>query len=542
MIRLLPTTMPRLLLLALAVLLGTAVHAQSFQGLGDLPGADFYSYATGVSADGSVVVGAGYTTHSGPFTFEAFRWTAATGMVGLGDLPGSSFRSIARGVSADGSVVVGEGRSAASAVNPEAFRWTEATGMVGLGDLAGGTFQSVANAVSADGSVAVGNSRAADDFDAFRWTSSGGMVAFTGSSGPTFRSDATGVSADGTVVVGYLSTASRREAFRWSVGGGMVNLGPPPGWTASFANAVTPDGQVVVGELASASERVAFRWTQDTGFVSLGSLPGAPGWSSARAVSADGHIVVGVGGTQPAPIAAIWTEATGLLELKALLTGYGLDLTGWTLSNANGVSADGQVIVGDGINPDGQVEAWRALLGAATTTTGAAQPGDVALAVANAAAFAVGRPVTINPGGPNEESGTVAATGALAGGGAAQAGTLTLASPLRFAHASGEAVVSRFGPVAGEASVSGEAPLGVAVSPNPARERATVTLTLATSQVASVAVVDVLGRRVALLHDGPLGAGPHHLSLDAARLPAGVYVVRATTATATVTQRLTVVR
>jgi len=58
-------------------------------------------------------------------------------MVGLGDLPGGSFSSYADGVSANGSVVVGYGNSANG---NEAFRWTQGTGMVGLGDLSGGIF------------------------------------------------------------------------------------------------------------------------------------------------------------------------------------------------------------------------------------------------------------------------------------------------------------------------------------------------------------------------------------------------------------------
>jgi probable HAF family extracellular repeat protein len=105
---------------------------------------------------------------------EAFRWTQATGMVGLGDLPGSDFSSRATGVSADGSVVVGESDSANGL---EAFRWTEGTGMVGLGYLPGGGFNSRALGVSADGSVVVGISYSANGYEAeaFIWNISQGM-------------------------------------------------------------------------------------------------------------------------------------------------------------------------------------------------------------------------------------------------------------------------------------------------------------------------------------------------------------------------------
>ena len=42
--------------------------------------------------------------------------------------------------------------------------------------------------------------------------------------------------------------------------------------------------------------------------------------------------------------------------------GLGPQLGGWKLTDATGISADGQVIVGDGISPDGQTEAWMAIV------------------------------------------------------------------------------------------------------------------------------------------------------------------------------------
>jgi probable HAF family extracellular repeat protein len=106
--------------------------AASFTPLGDLPGGIFKSAASGVSADGSVVVG---NSNSAAGT-EAFRWTLGGGMVGLGDLPGGNFSSEATAVSADGTVVVGF--SEVAGLGTEAFRWTSGGGMAGLGFLPGG--------------------------------------------------------------------------------------------------------------------------------------------------------------------------------------------------------------------------------------------------------------------------------------------------------------------------------------------------------------------------------------------------------------------
>jgi len=93
------------LVLALAGLAANVANAQTMVGLGYLPG-DNISTATGVSADGSKVVGYSYDNSLGQP--EAFVWTAATGMVGLGYIPGAVVpSSTATGVSADGSTVVG---------------------------------------------------------------------------------------------------------------------------------------------------------------------------------------------------------------------------------------------------------------------------------------------------------------------------------------------------------------------------------------------------------------------------------------------------
>jgi probable HAF family extracellular repeat protein len=106
-------------------------------------------------------------------TQEAYRWTAATGMVGLGDLPGGVVNSTGVAVSADGAVVVGTSHSASGT---EAFRWTEATGMVGLGDLTAAPFTSQATVISSDGRTIYGFSAApGSNEQGWVWTEATGM-------------------------------------------------------------------------------------------------------------------------------------------------------------------------------------------------------------------------------------------------------------------------------------------------------------------------------------------------------------------------------
>ena len=80
-----------------------------------------------------------------------------------------------------------------------------------------------------------------------------------------------------------------------------------------------------------------------------------------------------------------------------------------------------------------------------------------------------------------------------------------------------------------DAARLGAAPVenGVDVYPNPAAGRASVRVSVAeAAERASVTVYDALGRRVSVLHDGPLAMGAHALPFDATALPAGVYVVQ----------------
>jgi hypothetical protein len=70
-----------------------------------------------------------------------------------------------------------------------------------------------------------------------------------------------------------------------------------------------------------------------------------------------------------------------------------------------------------------------------------------------------------------------------------------------------------------------------------------VTVTLAAPGTVTAAVYDVLGRRVALLHEGALEAGSHALRLNGAGLPSGRYLLRvAAEGRAPVTHRLVVAR
>ncbi|MEL7362947.1 MAG: T9SS type A sorting domain-containing protein, partial [Bacteroidota bacterium] len=90
----------------------------------------------------------------------------------------------------------------------------------------------------------------------------------------------------------------------------------------------------------------------------------------------------------------------------------------------------------------------------------------------------------------------------------------------------------------------GEAPQPQALTldayPNPVRGTATLAYTLPESGRATLAVYDVLGRRVAVVTDATQAAGTHTAQLDTQRLASGVYVAVLTTEASQQTRRFTV--
>ncbi len=349
-------------------LAGGPLRAQParFQALGPIPGSTV-SGVVALSADGTTaLVGAG--------NGDSYLWTAATGMVPLGN---PLFAPAA--ISADGSVVVGRAW-VGQPVGYEAARWTQATGVVLEGSGSGGyTVESAAGprAVSANGQVMVGSLGKPDALPrcpgfgfpcvgcpdltqvrGFRQNNSGSGLQKLSPLNGYDNSASHGVSGDGSVIVGssfnyclgvYGSTV--HQACMWTGGGQPSVIGPE----YTEAVAISSDSSTVIGRGMFAAS--TFRWTASTGVAALGL-------GAALALSSDGGVIVGSsvhsgsGGE-----ARIWDEASGVRDLRAVLVGLGLNLEGWTLDTAVGVSADGRTIAGNGINPAGHFEAWIAFLG-----------------------------------------------------------------------------------------------------------------------------------------------------------------------------------
>ena len=91
--------------------------------------------------------------------------------------------------------------------------------------------------------------------------------------------------------------------------------------------------------------------------------PGARNWK--MGVTATGSRLVGsLAGPEDRPVAFIWDRDRGARPLAEVLQENGIETPGWTLTAASSISSDGTVVVGTGTNPQGEEDAWRAVIGA----------------------------------------------------------------------------------------------------------------------------------------------------------------------------------
>jgi uncharacterized membrane protein len=328
----------------------TAAAVASFQPLGLLEGGRD-SVATAISGDGSTVVGT--TTRNN----WAFVWNRVDGMTTISALGGINDQgtqdAILWDVSADGSVAVGS--SSTDHFGRLAVTWTKSSGLVPFdkSDGTGCCSRDNGHGVSDDGRMVVGShQRGGNIWRPLVWRDE---VLETPSDIPA-GSQIWSVSADGSIMAGS------QPGFIWSEDSGYLRLDLVPD-TPTEPRRISPDGQTVVGAVwrpfgTRLTTREAFRWNALDGAVFLGFLEGFPS-SFAFDVSADGKTIVGNLGGGIRRSAFVWDEQHGMRLLQEILEeDFDLNLAGWHLTDAKGISYDGRVIAGFGINPDGRTEAW----------------------------------------------------------------------------------------------------------------------------------------------------------------------------------------
>ena len=336
---------------ALAAIAGAVPNADAapvFQGLGLYPGG-IYSRAFGISADGSTIVGQVSNSQRG---HQAAVWTADSGFTLL---PDNHYLSTAHSVSHDGTRIIGVVQGSTAFQSRLGSFWERENGEYTQNTI---TRLFHAAEVSDDGRFIAGHDQKTGVFG-YRWQSDDMWQILGDLPGGAYYAAPYDISGDGSVIVGT-SQGDYRQAMRWTESGGMVGLGDLPGGTQdSQAFAVSGDGEVVVGISRTAAGMAGFRWTEADGMQLMGEASHVDELNYPQSITYSGDVVVGHSRSGTNETALLWTLDHGARNLKELLSvDYSLDLTGWDLKSIQDITPDGRVMVGYGVNPDGQTEAW----------------------------------------------------------------------------------------------------------------------------------------------------------------------------------------
>lgn len=327
---------------SLSMLAGPALAA-SITSLDPLSG-NAWTYAYGISGDGSIIVGDSETPGR-----DAVYWGADGVAHDIGVTGGAS---VAFGISRDGSTIVGQNEISSSPLDREA--WAYHVGDVGYTVLprtifGGATDAASAFAANADGSVIVGeqgidSATVAVMWSGAGWTTETSLGTLGGNLGET--SSARSISDDGSVIVG-IDGDTTLSGFYWTAG--AMHALTAPGQTASEALDISGDGSTIVGAAFLPGGMYAYSWT-GPGYATatlLGTLGGDN--SFANAVNGDGSVIVGTAFNPTTVIYYAFRYANGTMEnLNTLLSNAGVDMTGIVLKAATDVSTDGSYIAANG--------------------------------------------------------------------------------------------------------------------------------------------------------------------------------------------------
>ena len=363
------------LVAGLAMAGAPAAHGQEFFPIGSLDGAGGVggqsNFVRAISADGRLAAGGAILSGASVCdSQQGYTWSRGDGIqpfAAVGECVTSVFD-----MDAAGETIVGSG----APTNPlRGYYWTEDAGFIEIPQIfedRGRTFfnpETTRLRVTGDGSAVIGTGfRIASGIPSsgsqpFRWTPSEGYE-FLDLPAPGAAGLPNGVNVDGSVIVGSTTTSSGDGASIpaiWTADGSVRNIARPPASRTGFFRDVTPDGRVLIGggRLEDSNVPRSFSWTEDNGWFDLGDFPAGGTGGFPLAVSDDGSVIVGgytlfgFGGR-----AYIWTEDQGIQDLNEVARGLGIDLLGWTLTQATAISADGRTIAGVGTNPSGVDDSW----------------------------------------------------------------------------------------------------------------------------------------------------------------------------------------
>lgn len=298
-----------------------------------------------LSANGKVVVGFDLMTGT------TYYWTAGTGQVYVPGLEGAFLDvnndTTAVGYFRDPETLYADSLPTLTAGYWRRGEWTSIAGLPGIEPLDENSF-TWAYGISGDGTTIVGSCWVPGwKTEAFTWNASGGMTGLGRQGGGSSRVNKS--SYDGSVMVGWDGDALvDRRPFLWNPE--PTFLGSlDPAWSGGEAYDISSDGHYVTGISAG----IAFLWTAEDSMQAIASFEDFPWGSWGFAVSNTGIVVGQVDMGSFDYQAMIRLPGQNAMLLKDYLVARGVEgLDNWLFVQANGISDDGTMVCGWGVDFD----------------------------------------------------------------------------------------------------------------------------------------------------------------------------------------------
>ncbi|MDP0499281.1 MAG: PEP-CTERM sorting domain-containing protein [Verrucomicrobiota bacterium JB022] len=338
------------------VLANSCAYGITFEAMGDFSG-EFPKYpgAAGLSADGTVAYFTGIygeqpsNNPGGGVVTGQSAYRVQWGQPGATPIISTQIQGGFEAFSTDSSGNTAYGRLFGEGI----VQWKQGQGTQRLTELenaltpsSGPSLYSLSK-MSGDGNWITGTTSLSAS-TIFRWsTATNTLETYTNTDYEITRVH--GVNQNGSVMAG--SAWNWMEAptpVIWTEASGFTTLSTGNG----EALAVTRDGMTAIGHLNG----FGFQWSAESGTTMLEGFADSTA-SRANAIDDSATFVVGSASFGEATEAVIWINGQ-IYSLYDILIDQGFDLIGWTLTSANGISADGSVIIGNGIDPNGKSSPW----------------------------------------------------------------------------------------------------------------------------------------------------------------------------------------
>jgi uncharacterized membrane protein len=245
--------------------------------------------------------------------------------------------------------------------NRTAWRWTAAGGYQDIAPPPAGA-ESQVTALSADGKTAVGEFNTGNQYTPFVWTSANGIANL-----PTTSGASPIVSADGSTIAGETRTSS---GYIWTAASGVTPINALPGSLNIHPVIISANGSQILGDATNNNQSFLFEYAggvmSTTPSPSFGNYnfasTGLSGATSDFSQRVGMYAAIDPSTNNIVSVPWFWSAKTGYETIQDYLAASGINTGAYDIDTIAGISPDGMVLYGHGLDDGIQPSTWVAVV------------------------------------------------------------------------------------------------------------------------------------------------------------------------------------